>query len=125
MTVEQLRQLEQAATPAPWEHNTHPMVAAAVDAQQPDNEFLWRPVLHRDDFASEDDYRLIAAMRNALPALLDIAEAAQRHHYHVNDEWERLAEMRPQDPVTWERWEAIRERLLDELAAALSRLDDR
>ena len=76
------------------------------------------------DLDRDPDVIITDALRD-VDALLDIAEAAQRHHYHVNDEWARLAAMRPQDPVPWERWEAIRERLLDELAAALSRLDDR
>ena len=119
--IEQLRQLEQDATPGPWAKDA-PMMSQRDDryvGMLPHGDG-YRHVMVAPDAETAE---LIAAMRNCLPALLDIAELAKRHHYHVNDEWERLAAMRPQDPVTWERWEAIRERLLDELAAALSRLE--
>ena len=61
MNVEQLRQLEQAATPASWETGGPWLVKAPGKP---------RAVETMDS----DDARLIAAARNALPALLDIAE---------------------------------------------------
>ena len=55
-------------------------------------------------------------------ALLDVADAAEAHRRHVDDEWFRLAAQRPQDPKKWERWESERERLIREMADALARL---
>lgn len=72
MSIEELRRLEQAATPAPW--------AVATDRQ---GDYL---VAHHEaavcdlldsTLAARQDARLITAARNALPALLRVAEIAQ------------------------------------------------
>ena len=120
MNVEQLRQLEQAATPGPWEHGDVWRLAGVLydDGTCVLCERMGAPVWkgmadingermmahkHRDpepwgighllsapdglvagnyDYETggvinPDDATLIAAARNALPALLDIAEAAE------------------------------------------------
>lgn len=68
---EELRRLNEAATPGPWGHNAHGTVA--------------RIERHMDDWSDSvacrcesQDADLIAAMRNALPALLDVIEEADR-----------------------------------------------
>ena len=90
MTVEQLRQLEQAATPGPWgddgpwfhsEHDPTHLVTTypertAVAIMPPRHLASERDVASGAD-SRPADARLIAAARNALPALLDVAEAAQ------------------------------------------------
>ena len=82
MNVEQLRQLEQAATPGPWSDPYY------VDDEPGDNggwvhngregsaEYAVALTLPYSP-KMRDDAELIAAMRNALPALLDVAETAQ------------------------------------------------
>ncbi len=73
MNLDELRRLHKAATPAPW--------AVATDRQ---GDYL---VAHHEaavcdlldsTLAARQDARLIAAARNALPALLRVAEAARR-----------------------------------------------
>lgn len=74
-TIEKLEQLEKAATRGPWElrsvEDRYAMAAPGGWAMEPD----------RGDVADWDrvraDYALIAAMRNALPALLAVVEAAR------------------------------------------------
>ena len=75
MTPAELRRLEQAATPAPWAKDA-PMLG------QHDERFVgmlphgdgYRYVMAAPDAATAE---LIAAARDALPALLDVVEAAQ------------------------------------------------
>ena len=93
MTVEQLRQLEQSATPGPWEADLEmdeerPSIYSGVIRRGPGYISFQTHVAELDSFerdGDEDeaqalarrDAELIAAMRNAFPALLDIAKAAQ------------------------------------------------
>ena len=92
MTVEQLRQLEQAATPGPWTTHhrddvdwlTKSVQARGKDADDHEPGSLAGPVWPKEQhpaFCSgwphrnaRADAELIAAARNVLPALLDIAE---------------------------------------------------
>ena len=109
MTVEQLRQLEQAATPGPWAKDA-PMMS------QRDERYVgmlprgdgYMHVMVAPDAATAE---LIAAMRNALPALLDIAEAAR--------EVTSPDYLTAPDPYA----EGVRLDAMRDLMAALSRLD--
>jgi hypothetical protein len=93
-----LRELEQQATPGPWQadasepadvvvwtaddprwianigNGQRQTAILAPDVVDPSTESLLRNVFEADTA----DAALIAAMRNALPALLDVAEAAWR-----------------------------------------------
>lgn len=72
-TLQHLRQLHQQATPGPWNSDTLEDGECNLEC-------------HVDGLSIELgtlNYPFIAAMRNALPALLDIAEAAQ--HVINND----------------------------------------
>ena len=74
--IERLRALEQAATPGPWTwvephsviHDVETEVAPRVEVPVAAIEGLFR-MRHANG-------ELIAAMRNAFPALLDVVEAA-------------------------------------------------
>ena len=121
MTIEQLRQLEQSATPGEWLDHSGIVYRHACDGD-------WhyahvRPCRvadcwHKDDKNSgrcqgTHDARLIAAVRNALPALLDIAEAAR--------EVTSPSYLDAPGPYA----EGVRLDAMRDLMAALSRLDDR
>ena len=77
--IERLRALEQAATPGPWTwvephsviHDVETEVAPRVEVPVAAIEGLFR-MRHANG-------ELIAAMRNAFPALLDVVEAAQAY----------------------------------------------
>ena len=81
MNVEQLRQLEQAATEGEWLAHSGIVYRHACDGYSHDAHV--RPCRVADCWDKDDedsgrrqgtrDARLIAAARNALPALLDIA----------------------------------------------------
>ena len=77
----------------------------------PIEPFDWKPYLE-------------AFNPEAVKALLAVVEAAKAHCHHVNEEWDRVAAMRPQDPEVWERWESERERLIEVTCAALAALHD-
>jgi len=64
MTIDQLKELEAKATPGPWEHRQ-------VDGLND----IATPAGWIDDCS--DNFALIAAMRNAMPALLEVARAAK------------------------------------------------
>ena len=111
MTVGQLRQLEQSATPGPWKGRAHdgrsggiPFTDYTVTADQPPCTVVADV---RDGGCP--DAELIAAMRNVFPALLDIAEAAQ----HVLDHGRTSGNGTP----------VLTKPLMGRLAAALSRLE--
>jgi len=75
MTLDQLRELEQAATAGPW-------------LSEPDRVFV--PEKHVDGCycirdIPEHDAALIAAMRNALPALLEFVEAVDSEAVYFKD----------------------------------------
>ncbi len=101
-TLRRLQELHQAATPAPWEADAY------------DDE-AW--ILNTDlGPGHKADVALIAAMRNTLPALLDIAEAAGPAYRKLktlyDEDAHRLGQVIPDD----ECW-AEAERLADALAA--------
>ena len=97
-TDARLRELEKAATPGPWRVGAiEPTAIVVGDA--------WRgQVLARLDLTNqgsvgftEADRTLIAESRNALPLLLDVADAARAYHQarrtgsaYSELEWERL-----------------------------------
>lgn len=63
MTIEELRELERAATEGPWRYKR--------------DGSLWHWVVRPGSYdMTASDAALIAAMRNALPALLDFVKAA-------------------------------------------------
>ncbi len=68
--IARLRALHEAATPGPWFGGPGESVYAGEE--HPRGSYI------ADTFGvGGDDAALIAAMRNALPALLDVAEAAR------------------------------------------------
>ena len=72
LDLAELRRLHEEATPGPWE--------SSIAGIEGDNYVAGTGPWHRVTFnecASQYDAALIAAMRNALPALLSIAEAAE------------------------------------------------
>ena len=82
MTVEQLRQLEQAAVRAPWwvvGDGDYPQYVMGNDekARDPEPGDVLVAETYMDPHVPPHDAELIAAMRNVFPALLDIAEAAE------------------------------------------------
>ena len=84
--VEQLRQLEQAATPGPWKRgpdDTWFIVADTVDLPGgPGNEFsVMAEAVTYEGCCSGANAELIAAARNALPALLDAVGAAREFRW--------------------------------------------
>lgn len=104
-TLDRLRELEQAATPGPWNASmdTHPAHVARLGQWEVYGRRYVSGVVARDA-------ALIAEARNALPALLDIAEAARA----VMEEWDELGPTGTMDTVT--RHHALR--------TALARLDE-
>ncbi len=73
MVLERLASLEAKATPGPWwsEDEPNPYIFAANNASG--------TVMATRYFATSEDGVLIAAARNVLPTLLDVAAAAERH----------------------------------------------
>ena len=147
MTVEQLRQLEQAATPGEWQ----PYFTGHGDPYVVGGERHGGPIFPQDiraevskagDSYGRADAELIAAARNALPALLDIAEAAQAVEagdvdalLHIGGPVEHRGDLYDTpgcfDVMGDYQEDAryilpARDKLIDQaLSAALSRLDDR
>ena len=78
MTIERLRELEQAATPGPWQSHVDSRRALSV-LDGSSIPYRVAAIPKRDywplDGAGEANAALIAAMRNALPALLAAADA--------------------------------------------------
>jgi len=72
--ISELRALLAKATPAPWHHakDGDDFYALFTD----DDEYAFGC---RDEGDEEDNAELAAAAVNALPALLDVAEAAEEH----------------------------------------------
>lgn len=71
--LERLKELEAKATPGPWQavgNGVH-----AKDRAIAGEGFLFD---HEGVLCDDDDARLIAEMRNALPKLLALAEAAKK-----------------------------------------------
>jgi len=74
-----LRELHEAATPAPWRYNDREDDSTVLGGDE------YVAVYIAKDGVPED-LALIAAMRNALPLLLDVVDAA-RELGAANDEW--------------------------------------
>ena len=106
MKVEQLRQLEQAA-------NREVSCDHRLDEHDLCGEC--HPVI-------DAQLRLWSVAPRALPALLDIAEAAKAYAVHIGPEWDRL-QAEAADRDRWDSWEARRKQLRVSLDVALSRLD--
>lgn len=77
-TLSDLKALVEAATPGPWEYTNglmrllgEPEHAPFVIVSEDGDKVL------NDETADSDDMRLIAALRNAAPALIAVAEAAK------------------------------------------------
>ena len=83
-----LKAIADAATPGPWSHNNGDGYTAFI-VEGPEGE----PVAKCSfgPYEGSTDAALIAAMRNALPKLLAVVEAAEAHDRHVNEEWDRRA----------------------------------
>lgn len=97
MNLAELRRLHEQATPAPWNVGYAPNGAHITGPR------TWRTGLY-----DAKDAALIAAARNAFPALVDIAEAALAY------------EMHPKSADHWTPAEMLKERLaLREALAAL------
>ena len=73
--LEHLKQLEAGATPGPWRGDVYGRVCDADDEQFID---VWRRV-------HQQDVHLIAEMRNALPKLLAVVEAAKQAALDCDD----------------------------------------
>jgi hypothetical protein len=78
LNIPELRRLHAAATPRPWHrfhdgHDDHPCDCGQIWSE---HELLFCPALNDDPKKESrvNEGRLIVAMRNALPALLDAAE---------------------------------------------------
>lgn len=81
--LETLKKLEQAATKGPWFfHDTAgtDFTAISTRAEYPEDIDMEHEVIGSSEWlrAKYEDMELIAAMRNHLPALLDVAEKMQR-----------------------------------------------
>lgn len=74
MDTKALRQLEAAATPGPWHDVPHDWPERAVPIMDNSGVFVAYASTHTHE-ARNADAALIAAARNALPRLLELAEA--------------------------------------------------
>ena len=83
--IAELKRLDEQATDAPWEE----AAASGVVLAGPDIDGNRFPVPYVDD-----DTKLIAAMRNALPGLLARLERAERERDDAQAREAQLAEMR-------------------------------
>lgn len=89
--IEELRALEQSATPGPWEAviGDNQREAWVLSGSGEALEVTPRPEDWNDAGLRDADAELITAMRNALPDLLAVVEAAQRWvPLGLNDDWE-------------------------------------
>ena len=68
-TLDKLRELHEKATPGPWQTD---LCNGEVRGEFLENESIYPLIPH-----SEEDCELIVAMRNALPQLLTVVEAAR------------------------------------------------
>lgn len=68
--VAELRRVEREATPRPWKTRENKWAEAEVVSAD--------AVIADGGALSDNDATLVASVRNALPALLDVAEAAER-----------------------------------------------
>lgn len=80
-TLDELRRLERLASAAPWTTRLHQGAWRVLPPSGP-----WEVCDTGDDTpAAADDAALIAAARNALRALLRVAEAARAMHKALDD----------------------------------------
>ncbi len=79
--IERLRELEAQATKPPWRDRTSALMRQWSKADGREYRYVAFSGKADEDYTTSplnaEDARLIAAMRNALPALLDVAEAAR------------------------------------------------
>lgn len=91
MTVQELRDLLTAAAPGPWylcgREGSRWIGCDPHDSpfERSAGEKVWA-ALSVGNFAEPDAALLVAAV-NALPALLDVAEATERHHRSHHCDW--------------------------------------
>jgi hypothetical protein len=80
MTIEELKQALEAATPGPWEVDASSDYGTAVCENG--NSFIaaWTRSMHRKNYPHRANARLIVAAVNNLPALLKVVEAADYLH---------------------------------------------
>ena len=77
-TLRRLRELEAAATSGPWVDEGDGCISSVRTGFWNACVCMMERSFHGSDWTNPDrDAALIAAMRNALPALLDVAEAAR------------------------------------------------
>lgn len=98
-TIKRLRELEAMATPGPWEARDSAIKGGLVDPEYPKRG---RAIVAQYSYDSE----FIAAMRNALPALLDAAERAAKLEAALEEivysgEHEIHPEHAPQEKCRW------------------------
>jgi hypothetical protein len=118
--IERLRALLAEATPGPWRARKWPsprMVEVLAVTKPP--IVPWAGFDDSDRTKTEHDANasLIAAAVNVLPALLDVAEAAQAWRAHCD------TPMGPDNSEQMLEWAATEYRLDEALRAALARLD--
>ena len=88
-TIERLRELEKAATPAPWGID-HDKRDGGVDQIVECRSGRTLTVAFGTSDGNEDDFPLIAATRNALPALLAVVEAQAAEIRAWRDLWDAM-----------------------------------
>lgn len=83
----QLRKLHEEATPGPWHHaekgrvfNAHHLVTAGYVVYPEDDPEDETPETLAAERLTERTGEMIALLRNALPALADLAEAVEAEH---------------------------------------------
>lgn len=83
-TLDELKRLERDATPEPWETTTWDGLLFVASVQQLQGTYVCELGMGSD--GAQRDAALIAAARNALPALLRVAGIAQevRAALHLN-----------------------------------------
>ncbi len=84
-SLKRLRRIAEAATPGPWAFRNN--LGCKAIGQRVNRQTL-DPVAHtpgrQDEGEDRANARLIVDMRNALPALLDVAEAAREVSAHLD-----------------------------------------
>jgi hypothetical protein len=87
MTIEEIKQALEAATPLPWEVDASCDYGTAVCENG--NSFIaaWTRSVHRQNYPHRANARLIVEAVNNLPALLKVAEAAQDLLDNAEPKW--------------------------------------
>lgn len=102
--ISRLREIEGRATPGPW---------SVRDTTEVEVEGAYLPIctvpFRYFRQTAPDDVELIAESRNALPALLDAAEAGVRRRSEILEEAAQVADRRAQAAQSEEEREACEE----------------